>query len=81
MAQKKKHERPSAAERLNSSKNSHISLEDKDEHNDMIFALRQEKIKGDIVEMVKDELNHTVEAKKKLVEKNYVNFRFNEFKQ
>ena len=47
----------------------------------MIFALRQEKIKGDIVEMVKDELNHTVEAKKKLVEKNYVNFRFDEFKQ
>ena len=36
---------------------------------------------GNIVERVKDELHRTVQAKRKLLEKNFINFRFDEFKK
>jgi hypothetical protein len=40
------------------------------------------KIKpGCIVEKVKEELNKTVEAKRKLLEKNFINFRFDEYRR
>lgn len=36
---------------------------------------------GNIVDRVKDELHRTVQAKRKLLEKNFINFRFDEFKK
>ncbi len=36
---------------------------------------------GQIVEKVKDELHKTIEAKRKLLERNYINFRYDEFKE
>lgn len=36
---------------------------------------------GNIVDRVKDELHKTVQAKRKLLEKNFINFRFDEFKK
>lgn len=36
---------------------------------------------GHIVDRVKDELHRTVQAKRKLLEKNFINFRFDEFKK
>lgn len=36
---------------------------------------------GMILEKVKDELNKTVIAKRKLLERNFINFRFDEFKE
>lgn len=36
---------------------------------------------GNIVDRVKDELHRTVQAKRKLLEKNFINFRFDEFKR
>jgi hypothetical protein len=36
---------------------------------------------GSIVEKVKDELNKTVKAKRLLLERNFMNFRFDEFKK
>jgi hypothetical protein len=36
---------------------------------------------GNIVDRVKDELHRTIQAKRKLLEKNFINFRFDEFKK
>jgi 3-dehydroquinate dehydratase len=36
---------------------------------------------GSIVEKVKEELNKTINAKRRLLEKNFINFRFDEFKK
>ncbi len=35
---------------------------------------------GLVVEKIKDELHKTVEAKRKLLERNFINFRFDEYK-
>ena len=35
---------------------------------------------GHVVEKIKDELHKTVEAKRRLLERNFINFRFDEYK-
>ena len=45
-----------------------------------MFKAARELKPGMIVEKVKDELNKTVAAKRKLLERNFINFRFDEFK-
>ncbi len=35
---------------------------------------------GAVVERVKDELHKTIEAKRKLLERNFIHFRFDEYK-
>lgn len=44
--------------------------------------IQQETFKpGSIVEKVKDELNKTIHAKRRLLERNFIHFRFDEFKK
>ena len=45
------------------------------------YAIPELNLKpGHVVDKIKDELHKTVEAKRRLLERNFINFRFDEYK-
>lgn len=52
------------------------------QNEERLNSIKNEAFKpGSIIERVKDELEKTVTAKRKLLEKNFISFRFDEFKK